>query len=324
LILKSDSYVVESNIHFPTDIGLAWDSARKCNDVICLLQRSLERKLEGWRNHNVWRKKSKNKYKVVSDIHSRRGGNYESRMRKSVEDMLDYYRKYSNKIKNTLEELKGESLSLISEALCAQLKNYHNYLDLFIDQMDRRLLKGEKIPHNEKVFSIFEPHAEWIKKGKSNNRVELGHNVLITTDQYHFIVDHKVMVNQRDNAQPFTLMERLKENYPIHEYIYESLSFDRGFYSWLAKVSLSKEVAILVLPKKGKKTKAETEEESRKDYRQLRNRHSAVESNINELEQGGVNKVPDKGLEGFKKYVALGVLANNIKRLGKYLKEQRA
>ena len=324
MILKSDSYVVESNIHFPTDISLAWDSARKCNDVICLLQGSLERKLEGWRNHNLWRKTSKNKYKNLSDIHSRKGGNYESRLRKSAKDMLAYYGKYSNKIRNTLEELKGKSLSLISEAHCTQLKQYHNYLELFIDQIDRRLLKGEKIPHSEKVFSIFEPHTEWIKKGKSNNRVELGHNVLVTTDQYHFIVDHKVMINERDNAQPFSLMERLKENYPIHDYIYQSLSFDRGFYSKLVKIALSKEVDILVLPKKGKKTKAETEEESRKEYRQLRNRHSAVESNINELEQGGVNKVPDKGLEGFKKYVALGVLANNIKRLGKYLKEKRA
>jgi len=238
--------------------------------------------------------------------------------------MLDYYGKYSNKIENTLQELKGENLSIISEVLCDQLKKYHDYLDLFIDQLDRRLLKGEKIPHSEKVFSIFEPHTEWIKKGKSNNRVELGHNVLVTTDQYHFIIDHKVMINERDNVQPFSLMERLKENYPINEYSYESLSFDRGFYSKLAKASINKEVSLLVLPKKGKKTKAETEEESTKQYRQLCHHHSAVESNINELEQGGVNKVPDKGLEGFKKYVALGVLANNIKRLGKYLKEKRA
>lgn len=284
----------------------------------------MQGRLEGWRNHNDWRIKLKYKWKSLSDIHSRKGANYAARLQKSAETMLAYYIMYSDKIKNTLLKLKGLSLDIISELLSDLLKAYHEYLELFIDQLDRRLLKGEKIPHDEKVFSIFESHTEWIKKGKSNNQVELGHNVLVTTDQHHFIIDHKVMVNERDNVQPLFLMDRLEENYPKSEYNYKSISFDRGFYSILTKASLSKRVDLLILPKKGKKTKAETEEESRKEYRVLRNQHSAVESNINELEQGGVNKVPDKGLEGFKKYVALGVLANNIKRIGKYLKEQRA
>jgi len=54
----------------------------------------------------------------------------------------------------------------------------------------------------------------------------------------------------------------------------------------------------------------------------LRNKHSAVESAINELEHCGVNKVPDRGEEGFKRYVAYGVLAFNLKKLGALLIEQ--
>ena len=48
-----------------------------------------------------------------------------------------------------------------------------------IDQIDRRLLKGETIPQNEKVFSIFEPHTRWISKGKAGCPVELGVPVCI-------------------------------------------------------------------------------------------------------------------------------------------------
>ena len=59
--------------------------------------------------------------------------------------------------------------------------------------MERRIIKGEKIPHKEKVFSIFEPHVEWVYKGKLHRPVELGHNVIITTDQFQFILDHKVL-----------------------------------------------------------------------------------------------------------------------------------
>ena len=57
-----------------------------------------------------------------------------------------------------------------------------------INQIDRRLLKGETIPHNEKVFSIFEPHTRWISKGKAGRPVELGVQVCIVECQYQFIL----------------------------------------------------------------------------------------------------------------------------------------
>lgn len=313
---------MESNIHFPTDISLAWDSARKCNDVLLRLQKRIG--LRGWRKLTEWRKKLKRHYRKVSDIHSKKGGNYKHRLQQSTMELLKCYTVYAHKIKETLAELGQKILDIVSEALVEAIMRYYHYLVKFINQLDRRILQDQSIPHHEKVFSIFEPHVEWIKKGKPNNRVELGHNVLVTTDQYHFIVDHVVMENQRDNSQPQPLMARLHSNYPKLEHNYCSLSFDRGFYSTLTKEKLTKEVKHLILPKKGKKTKAELEEESHTDYRQLQNQHSAIESNINELERGGVNKVPDKGLIGFKRYVALGVLAYNIKRLGRYLKEQYA
>ena len=69
------------------------------------------------------------------------------------------------------------------------------------------------------------------------------------------------------------------------------------------------------MPKKGKKTAWQEEQESDKPFVAYRNKHSAVESNINELEHSGVNKVPDKGLHGFKNYVAIGVCPTTLKGL---------
>ena len=53
------------------------------------------------------------------------------------------------------------------------------YIDIvnneyLIDQIDRRVLRGERILHDEKVFSLFQPHTEWISKGKAGVPVELG------------------------------------------------------------------------------------------------------------------------------------------------------
>ena len=84
-------------------------------------------------------------------------------------------------------------------------------VDKHIDLVYRRLLKGEEIPHAEKVFSIFEPHTEWISKGKRNPSVELGHRVMITTDENNFIIDYKVMIGEEDVEQPIELINRINK-----------------------------------------------------------------------------------------------------------------
>ena len=63
----------------------------------------------------------------------------------------------------------------------------------------------------------------------------------------------------------------------------------------------------------------EKERESSKTFKALRNAHSAVESNINMLEHHGLNRCPDKGLPGYKRYVGLSVLAYNLHILGNHL-----
>ena len=60
-----------------------------------------------------------------------------------------------------------------------------------IDLVYRRVIQQEKIPHAEKVFSLFEPHTEWISKGKAGVPVELGLRVCVLQDQFGFTFHHK-------------------------------------------------------------------------------------------------------------------------------------
>ena len=69
-----------------------------------------------------------------------------------------------------------------------------------MDQVERRLLKGETIPHGEKVFSIFEPHTRWVAKGKAGRPVELGVPVGVVEDQFQFILHHKIQDGGRLDA----------------------------------------------------------------------------------------------------------------------------
>ena len=315
LNLKSDTYAVESNIHFPTDINLLWDCNRKCLDTIELILKHTP--LPGWRKRKYWHKIIKRAYRRTANIHQKKGKGYKERLKKAAEKYLQRSRELSRRVEQSYKELLLLALADIQAgALLKALSYYHKMLEKHIDLVERRIIKGETIPHKDKVFSIFEPHAEWIQKGKHNKKVELGHNALITTDQFQFIIDHEVLVGQGDKAQPVPLAKRLKERFG-EGYVLNSISFDRGFFSALAKEALQEDFEHVVMPSKGKKTPQQELEEEDKTFVALRKKHSAVESNINELEHSGANRVPDKGLEGFKKYVALGVLAYNLKRLGK-------
>lgn len=320
LNLKADTYAVESNIHFPTDINLLWDCARKCLDTIELILKDYD--LPGWRKHKYWRKVVKRAYRRTANIHQKKGKDYKERLKTAAVEYLGLCQELSKRVERSSQALAPTgSIDIKLAALLEVLSYYHGMLEKHIDLVERRIINGEVIPHKDKVFSIFEPHVEWIQKGKQNKKVELGHNALITTDQYHFIVDHEVLVCQGDTAQPIPLAKRLKERF-AEGYFLKSISFDRGFFSVLAKKALEQDFEHVVMPRKGKKTPEQEAEESAKTFVALRKKHSAVESNINELEHSGANRVPDKGLGRFKKYVALGVLAYNLKRLGKLVMEQ--
>ncbi len=85
--------------------------------------------------------------------------------------------------------------------------------------------------------------------------------------------------------------------------------------------------AALKLPKKGKSHKQEQEEENHRRLKQLRNKHSAVESNSNEPEHRGLDRFPDRGYKNFKRYGLAGS-AYDLRRIGqeliaiRYRKEQ--
>ncbi|MCP3891051.1 MAG: ISNCY family transposase [Desulfobulbaceae bacterium] len=325
LQVKADSYVVETNIHFPTDINLLWDSGRKCLDMI---KKLMEEGVcqEGWRERKDWFKKLRNNYRNTAEIHRKKGANYKERLLVATAKYLGVARGVSEKVRQTILDgatlVAGNESSIKIFAIIQVLQHYHQMLDKHIDLVDRRILKGEKIPHEEKLFSIFETHTEWIRKGKLYPAVELGKNVLIATDQYQFILHHHVMDKQVDVQVALPAAKEIASQFGACDYELDSISFDRNFFSGPLKKELSKLFKKVIMPKPGKKSIKQAEEESSKLFVKLRHAHSTVESNINQLEHSGVNRCPDRGTRGFKRYVALGVLSYNLQHLGKLLQEQ--
>ncbi len=181
------------------------------------------------------------------------------------------------------------------------------------------MVEGETIPHDEKVFSIFEEHTEWISKGKAGVSQELGLKVCVVKDQFGFILHHRVMQNERDYNVAVPIICETKERFSE----LSSCSFDKGFHSPQNQKELAEILDKVILPRKGKLSAINKEIEDSEEFKQARRKHSAVESSINALENHGLDRCLDHGIHGFKRYVGLAVLARNIQIIGHILQQKQ-
>ena len=307
---------MESNVHFPTGYNLLWDCARKCLDTVKFFQKKYPQ-MEGWRKAKYWRSELKSQMRQVGRISGGGGKNKQEKLQKATQLYLSQSRLLLQKL-----ILEKKNLPLIDEIDLVKHYELEYYIPLFIkhiDLVDRRILKGETIPHSEKMTSIFETYTGWVAKGKFRPSVELGKMVSITSDQYHLIVHHKVMEGEQDREIVLEIAGAV-----LHKYKnIASMSFDKGHWKSENKALLELEIPQVILPKLGKLTAGEQELEKSRIFKHLKNKHSAVESNINELDHRGLDRCPDRGYVHFKTYIALGVCAYNLKKIGKKLLEDR-
>ena len=313
---RCDPFVFLSNVHFPTDFNLLLDVSQilinECQKI------ANSENLSGWREHKSQLKKIRNEYNVLS------------KMRYSNS-------KSEEKILKRKEEIHAEVryyLSLVKKVFIKAIKlievignNSHinailNKGEMLINQIERRVFKGEKIPQEEKIFSIFESYTEWICKGKAGVRQELGVKVCIVEDQFGFILTHRIMQKEQDKDIAFSIIQEVKNKFPS---LY-SVSFDKGFHSKCDadgennRTKIEKLLNVKAfLPKKGKKNKIEKAREAEEEFVKARKQHSAVESGINALESHGLDRCPDKGEVHYKRYAAMGIMSANIHKLGAIL-----
>jgi hypothetical protein len=308
--------VVKTNVHFPTDYNLLWDAARKCIEISCSLAKT--QNLEGWRKALDWKKRVKIEFRKLQKTKKSGGKNKEFRLKHTTKNYIELIKILQKKVVDFQTVFTPNTLSQVS--YFTQLNYYLEMLIKHIDLVERRLLKGEKIPHSEKLFSLFEPHTKWISKGKAGVIAEFGEKHLIVTDQHHFIVLDQIIADTPDAAFTIDIAERLKKQFGNR---IASLSFDKGFSSKEIIKDIASIIPNTMIKQKGKPSKERKEIEGTKAFKNLNSEHNAVESNINQLTYHGLDKCCDKGKVNFDKYVSLAVLSYNLHRLGNLIKKEK-
>lgn len=315
---RSDSFVFETNVHYPTDITLIFDGVRSV--VTKLSKLCTFYTMRGWRE---WKSLLKKIHRSLRKIQLVRKGKPKKEAKKEEKRVaeIDASKIFHLLVHKILEKANESVVNLLEKAsndehLATSLKDIISFISktkTVSYQLIRRVVEDEVIPHSEKIFSVFEEYTEWISKGKAGVPQELGVRIAIVEGDYGFIPHWKIMFQQTDDKVAVELVEETLKKYPL----VKSFSFDKGFWTPRNKKELEKSIETLILPQKGKESQETKKRTSTPEYRKLRGEHSRIESAVNALENHGLDRCPDKGKKAYERYVGLAIVARNILQLGK-------
>jgi len=323
--VRGDSYVLQKNIHYPTDANLIVDGIRKVVRTSHAIAHLYDDTV--WRQHKYLCDKAKQIKRDIEKLSRSRKVDKDEKIKALYKELIDFSQSMINRSLETINQFdtSKETFDFFilkrGEQLVEECKYYIFLTEYMGELARRRIIDGEKIPHNAKIFSLFEPDTELINRGKKPNPIEFGHRVLILQDSAGFIIYAGVMGRGiTDEKIIVDVMQNLQKRFNNR---IQSASFDKGFWTPNNLKELSEIIPLPVLPKKGKRSKNDAEREGAKEFGKARKWHSGIESAIHALGAGnGLIVCRDKGPVGFRRYLAYGVLGRNLHTLGMILLEK--
>ena len=321
--LRVDTTVVETDIHFPTDATLLWDTVRTITRLVDQLHQELPRGVQGFTNRtrSARRRMQELERMSATQRHTQQVPKYRELLR-ITEQVLESARQVVQKA----AKVKGVEVLVRAtiDQLCQQITTYCELGEKVIDQTRRRVLDGEQVPTEEKVYSIFEPHTHLIKRGKERKPVEFGHKVFLAESAQGLITDYQILDgNPADTHHVQPSLDRHQQVFHCAPDLYAG---DRGFYS-AANVDHCQQAGVtqVCIPQRGghKTAEQETLERSRAFQNGQRFR-VGIEGRISVLFRGrGMKRCRAKGRARFEVLVGAAVLANNLLRMAELLRNQK-
>lgn len=320
--LRVDTTVVETDIHYPTDNTLLADTVRVVSRLAKRLVRHLPKGSVRFRNRTRSARRRSTEIERLTP-------------RQRPEQQLPKYRELIGIAKAAVRE--AEQVLQVNEALPAptgrrvrkierlrgQLTHYCVLGKRVIDQAHRRVLLGEEVPNNEKIFSIFEDHTDLIKRGKPLKPVEFGHKVFLAESAHGLITQYRVLDgNPSDTDHVESSLEGHKATFTRAPHLYAA---DRGFYSAAnLAVCHEAEVKVACIPQRGGKKTPEREEfEKSAAFKKGQRFRAGAEGRISVLFRGrGMKRCFAHGRDQFDLLVGAAVLANNLLVIAELLRKQ--
>jgi IS5 family transposase len=322
--LRVDTTVVETDIHWPTDSGLLWDAVRVLTRLVKRVGEHMPSAVQGFADRT---RRARRRMQAISRL---RGADRARQQRRPYRDLLGVTTGVVTTARAAVARartaLPADPLAAaVVSGLCDEIEHFCGLADRVLAQTRRRVLDGEAVPVEEKVFSIFEPHTDLIKRGKAHRPVEFGHKVLLAESRHGLITDYRVLTgNPPDEGHVAATLPRHEATFGHVPALYAA---DRGFYSAANVQALTDAgVGIECVPQRGgHKTPARTAHEKSRAFKRGQRFRAGIEGRISVLLRGrGMRRCPLTGRARFEVFVGVAVLANNLLQIAALVRQGAA
>ena len=190
--LRVDTTVVETNIHYPTDATLLWDGVRVITRLMQDLHEKLADGVTGFTNRTRYARRRMQEIQRMTP--KQRQDQQVPKYRQLIgvtEQVVENARAVLQQTERS-QAVEGID-SLVIVQLRVQIRHFCQLADRVVDPTRRRVLDGEQVPSQQKIYSLFEPHTDLIKRGKAQKPVEFGHKVFLAESAQGLITDYRVL-----------------------------------------------------------------------------------------------------------------------------------
>jgi transposase, IS5 family len=318
--LRVDTTVVQTDIHHPTDNTLLWDVVRVVTRLVRRLAKALGlQRIKGFCDRT---RSARRRMYEIQRMTTRQRHEQQTRTYRVLIDLAEEVVGNARAGLDKTRAMRGKDMfaEMAIEELHRQIGHFCRLGDRVIDQARRRVLCDEQVATDEKIYSIFEPHTDLIKRGKVRAPVEFGHKVFLAESAQGLITQYEVLKgNPPDEMHVASSLQRHRQAFGQAPQLYGS---DRGFFSEQNLASCKRAgVKVVCIPQRGgKKTGRREAYEKSVVFKTGQRFRAGIEGRISVLFRGrGMKRCLAEGHDRFELWVGAAVLANNLMRIAAML-----
>jgi transposase, IS5 family len=337
--LRLDSTCVQTAIHHPTDSGLLVDSVRVLTRLLRQAKPLLAAPLAGVRD--AFRSRLRTVRRTAQRLHRLRRRPLPTTTKAALQRTLyqTLLRATRQTVKQVMrvrtalgqlapagQERRGQLQAAPRRArrLHAQIDHFLPLIERVIAQAQSRVLDGRQIPAREKVLSLFEPHTRLIPRHKGGAAVEFGRQVMLAEVDGGIVTRFDTLAaGESDRHQAIPALMQHRRLFRRAPWL---LTGDRGVHTkGVEEQAQALGVRHLAIPRSGPTTPAQRARERDRAWRRRYRWRAGIEGRISSLRRDfGLERCPYHGEVGLERWVGWGVVASNLRRMGRQLTTHRS
>ncbi len=310
---RTDTTVVESDIHHPTDATLLQDGVKVMTRMIQKIRKVASHAVQGFEDRTA---EIKEKILSIAKVLRRRTRESWEEVDRITESVIEVTESVVSQANAVIEKLQDKGKAAVrqgKERLAAAIQLTGKLLE-----QAKQVVSGNRIIA-DRIVSFFDPEARPIKKGKLAKGTEFGYKVRIDETESGFVTGYAVYEGNPSDDE--LLVPAIEAHIKQFGKAPQAVATDRGFSSKKNETAITElGVKRASLPRKGKKGIARTEYENEKWFKDLQRYRAAGEAKISLLKRKyGLNRSRYRGFAGSKCWVGFGILTHNLQRAAKML-----